>query len=79
MKRDYFPIIPIVVFMALMLLIGSSVFNGGIVNTQPQFAGTFPLDSFKYLVLNLIELPAIIIVMYAIYKIKKENKNKTNA
>ncbi|MHA1230097.1 MAG: hypothetical protein ACTSRP_10315 [Candidatus Helarchaeota archaeon] len=76
MKRDYFPLIPLLFFIAFMMLLGNSIYMTGMVNTQPQFAGTTPLDLFDYIFLNLVEIPVVLAIFYTMYKIKKENKSK---
>ncbi|MHA1270392.1 MAG: hypothetical protein ACTSPY_11435 [Candidatus Helarchaeota archaeon] len=77
MKRDYFPIIPVLIFTLMILLLGNTIYMGNIVNTQPHFAGTTPLTPGGYLFLNIIEIPVFVAIIYAIYKIRKENKSKS--
>jgi len=71
MKRDYFPIIPVLFFLILAFLTGLGVYLGGIYNTQPQFAGTTSLNDIEFLILCLLEIPAILMIIFAFIRVKK--------
>jgi len=77
MKREYFPIIAILMFWIPVFLLSGTISSMGIINFSGllagQVSGTTPIDSTQSLFLLSTQIPFLIFVALAIKKIRQED------
>ncbi|MHA1376935.1 MAG: hypothetical protein ACTSRG_01010 [Candidatus Helarchaeota archaeon] len=77
MKRDYLPIIAILMFWIPVFLLSSAIGSMGIINFagifSGQVSGTTPIDSNQMLFLLLTQIPFLLFVAIAIKRTRQQD------